>query len=117
MNEEPTTENTLELTTKEKAVAILATLIHAATATWCTIELMNPTIPLIGLTALIITLWGSLNAEETYRQMLLGIYATFSITALLAASDGMRRGDMLGPALILAAGAILQYMANLATKS
>lgn len=117
MNEEPVTENTLELTTKEKAVAILATLIHAATATWCTIELMNPTIPLIGLTALIITLWGSLKAEESYRQMLLGIYATFSVTALLAASDGMRRGDMLGPALILAAGAILQYMANLATKS
>lgn len=101
-----------KLTSGEIALVSVGTLIYVLAAIWTSVHLDNPTLPLLGVSALGLAVYRALHESYYVRRVLLATYVVVSGIALMSVSDGSRREDALGSAVVLVAVALIQHATN-----
>ena len=101
-----------KLTPGEVVLVVAGTLIYVLAAIWTSVHLDNPTLPLLGSVALGLAVYRALCESYYVRRVLLATYVVVSGIALMSVSDGSRREDALGSAVVLVAVALIQHAAN-----
>lgn len=96
----------------EVVLVAVGTLIYVLAAIWTSVHLDNPTLPLLGVSALGLAVYRALHESYYVRRVLLATYVVVSGIALMSVSDGSRREDALGSAVVLVAVALIQHATN-----
>lgn len=101
-----------KLTPGEVVLVVAGSLIYVLAVIWTAVHLGNPTLPLLGSAALVLAVYRALCESYYVRRVLLATYVVVSGIALMSVSDGSRREDALGSAVVLVAVALIQHAAN-----
>lgn len=96
----------------EVVLVAAGTLIYVLAVIWTSVHLNNPMLPLLGSVALALAVYRALHESYYVRRVLLATYVVVSGIALMSVSDGSRREDAFGSAVVLVAVALIQHATN-----